>query len=129
MANRRTASPGSGAAPRTVARSRSGVASGDRPRMRTGATTTRGPAAPGLSTSMTQPSTTVGRSMAGAIGAATASVRSLATAIPSAKHANSISPSVHTRASPIRRAPNQSPAASTAPAISGQTGGSVFREK
>ena len=78
---------------------------------------------------MTQPSTTVGRAMAGAIGAATASVRSLATATPSAKQASSIRLRVHTRGKAIRRAPNHRPAASSAPAISGQAGGSVLRAK
>ena len=78
---------------------------------------------------MTQPSTTVGSAIAGAIGAATASVRSLATAIPRAKQANSISPRVQTRVSAIRRAPNHSPAARTAPAINGQAGGSVLSAK
>ena len=78
---------------------------------------------------MTQPSTTVGASIAGAIGAATASVRSLATAIPPARQANSISPSVQARDSAKRRAPIQRPEASMAPAINSQAGGSDFRAK
>ncbi len=78
---------------------------------------------------MTQPSTTVGSAMAGAMGAATASVLSLATAPPRAKQASSIRPRVQTRPSASRRAPSHSPAASAAPPISNQTGGSDFKAK
>jgi hypothetical protein len=97
--------------------------------MRTGAITTRGPADPGLSTSTTQPSTTVGSAMAGAIGAATASVRSLATATPRAKQASISSGRVQTRPSPRPRAPCHSPAATTAAANSGHTAGSLLNAK
>lgn len=72
MANRRIASPGRGGWPRTVARKRTGVCSGVSPRIQTGAITTRAPRCPGLSTSTTQASITVGSLSTGAIGAATA---------------------------------------------------------
>ena len=129
MANRRMAVPGSGIDPRTVARSRSGVSSGARPRTRTGAMTTRGPAEPGLSTSTTQPSTTVGSAIAGAMGAATASVRSFDTARPRAKQAKSIRGRVHSLAAPRHREISQTPAATAAIRRSGHSGGSTFRPK
>ena len=97
--------------------------------MRTGAITTRCPADPGLSTSITQPSTTVGSAMAGAMGAATASVRHLATANPRAKQASISSGSVHIRPSASHRAPSHRTPATTAPTPSGQSDGSLFSAK
>lgn len=130
MANSRTACPGSGAAAsRTVARSRTGVSSDASPRIRTGAITIRGPASPGLSTSTTQPSMTVGSSIAGAIGAVTASVLSFATVSPKAKQATSISGSVAVLGHPNLRAANHAPPASTANTANGHKGGSAFSAK
>ena len=97
--------------------------------MRTGAITTRGPASPGLSTSTTQPSTTVGSAIASAIGTATASALSLATAIPRAKQASSISGRVRTRAQAIRRAHSHKAAATIAPMINGEVAGSDLNAK
>src|SRR5690606_28117083 len=112
--------------PFTVARRRIGVASGDRPRIRAGATTMRAPLAPGLSTSTTQASITVGSDIAGAIGAATRCVRTLAVARPPAKQASSNSDTVHGRPSPARRAPTQPRNDSTAVTTKGQDSGSTL---
>ena len=89
----------------------------------------RGPAAPGLSTSTTQPSITVGASSAGAMGAVTASVLSFAAASPSAKQATISNIRLHTRARCSRRPISHPPEATTAKTSSGQTGGSAFRVK
>ncbi len=129
MPNTRIGAPGGGGAPFTVTRSRSGVCSGVRPRTRAGATTTRAPFWPDESTSMTQPSTWVGAMSAGAIGAATASVLSLATASPPAKQASISRIRVAQRGAPLARPMIQTPTRTAAPSTSGQVAGSPFRAK
>ena len=129
MANNRTAAPGLGGSPRTVARSRIGVASGSSPRMRTGASTIRWPRSPGLSTSTTQASITVGSAIAGAIGAATRSARTFAPASPRNRQATSINGRVTVRPRPANRAPSHTPVASRAATASGHRGGSDLRAK
>ncbi|MNI37029.1 hypothetical protein D3C73_911020 [compost metagenome] len=123
------AAPGGGGAPLTVTRSRWGVASGARPRTRTGATTTRAPFCPGESTSITQPSTWVGAMSAGAIGAAAASALSLATASPPPKQASISKTSVAARGRPRARAASQPPNSAAAAIASGQVVGSSPRAK
>ncbi|MNE66068.1 hypothetical protein D3C80_1615980 [compost metagenome] len=112
-----------------MARSRTGVASGASPLIRTGAKTIRAPRSPGLSTSMTQASTTVGRAIAGATGPLTASVRSLATAAPPHRQVSISRISVQRRANPTRRAPSQTAPVSTAASIRGHPAGSVLMAK
>jgi hypothetical protein len=97
--------------------------------MRTGASTTRWPRSPGLSTSSTQPSTIVGSAIAGAIGAVTLSVLTLETAKPNARHASSIKGSVKARRAPSRRATSQIIDVNAAKSTKGQSGGSVFKAK
>lgn len=88
--------------------------------------TTRGPAEPGLSTSTTQPSITVGSCFAGAIGAEIVAVLSLAIARPRAKQASSINGRFTTRPAPSRRAACQPSPVTAASATKGHSGGSDF---
>src|SRR5690606_30423927 len=88
------------------------------------ASTTRPPRPPGLSTSTTQPSIRTGSFSAGAIGAATRSVRTFAVANPRARQASSISGTVIHRPTPRRRTSSQSPVSAPAAATSGASGGS-----
>ncbi len=129
MPNSRIASPGRGGSPRTVARKRTGVCSGVSPRIQTGAITIRAPLWPGLSTSTTQASITVGSLITGAIGAATISVRTLAAAKPPATQAIINSGQVRRRAHPRRLAAIQAAKATTAPSNRGHNGGSIRRAK
>src|SRR5690606_28267595 len=78
---------------------------------------------------MIQPSTWVGAISAGAIGAATASVLSLATAMPPAKHASISRIRVAQRGRPLARPKIQAPSRTAAPSATGQVVGSAFRVK
>ena len=129
MANIRTGRPGSGGAPLTVARRRTGVSSGASPRMRTGATMMRCPRSPGESTSTTQASTVVGSAMAGAIGASTVMVFSRALAMPIAVTASISRGHVQARPAPARLSMRQAPSSTSAIAPSGHSGGSKRRAK
>ena len=90
---------------------------------------TRAPEAPGLSTSITQPSTTVGRVKDGAIGAATASLRALATASPPSTMATINNGKVTALGAPITRAAPQPDSAKTAAKAHGHSGGSLGKAK
>ncbi len=129
MPNTLTASPGLGGVPFTVARIRCGVSSGETPLIRTGAKITRAPDAPGLSTSITHPSTTVGRVSEGAIGAATASLRALATASPDNAIAIIRRGKVTDRAAPKTRDTTHPNSADAATSASGHNNGSVGKPK
>ena len=116
--------------PRNVALTRSGVASGASPSIRTGATITRAPPLPpGDSTSVTQPVIRAGSAMAGATGAATRSLLSLALAAPSEKKASSISGHVTARPTGMRRIASHNPVATAAVSTSGHAAGSDFSMK
>ncbi len=129
MPKTRMAAPGGGGAPFTVTRNRSGAASAVRPRTRTGATTMRAPFWPGESTSITHPSIWVGAMSAGAMGAATTSALSLATARPPLKQASISRLSVAARGSPRARPTSQRPNSARPAAASGHVAGSSFRMK
>lgn len=129
MANSLIASPGRGGSPRTVARSRTGVWFGARSRIQTGAITTRAPRWPGLSTSTTQASTTVGVDRAGAMGAATKAVRAFAAAKPAAIQAIISNGHVIRRDAPRALARPQADAAAATARASGQNAGSTLRAK
>ncbi len=89
----------------------------------------RGPLWLGVSTSTTKPSTTATPRPVGTIGAATWSLRSLATEKPAAAMAARSSPAISAR-EPPRQAIASAPALSVAAAAAaGASGGSVFRPR